>query len=149
MVDKTKAFIAGMFLELGQGSPATFVRVCDATAVSGIGKTNAEEDSTTLCDNGNRTYIPGVSEGATITIDANYVISSQVRRLLMDAVDQRATVPMRLVVDPDNQGDFDEEYLFDVAMLGWTVSPQGSAKNTAQFTGRISGPITRVDNFTP
>ncbi len=147
MVEKTKGFVSGIFLELGQGSPETWLRLCDATAVSGIGKTNSEEDGTTFCDNGNRTFIPGVSEGSTLTIDMNYVISSETRRALVAAVDQRLTVPMRLVVDPDDQGDPDEIYYFDVAMLGWSVAPNATAKNTAQVTGRISGPITYEDNY--
>lgn len=149
MVDKTKAFISGIFLELGVGSPATFTRICDATGVSGIGVTNTEEDSTTLCSNGVREYIAGVSEGSQITIDNNYIISSAVRRQLMAAVTAKATVHLRLVVDPENDGDFDEEYYFDAAALSYALTPNAAAKNTMAFTLRISGAIQYVDHYVP
>lgn len=151
MVDKTKPFVSGIFLELAIGSPSVWNRVCDATAVSGIGKTNSEEDSTTFCSNGVREYIAGVTEGSQITVDMNYVISSAVRRALMTAVDDKATVQMRLVVDPEddatNDSEMDEIYYFDVAALSYTLNPNATAKNTMQWTGRISGELTYDDNY--
>lgn len=149
MVDKTKAFIAGIFLELGAGSPATWTRICDATGVSGIGVTNSEEDSTTLCSNGTREYIAGVTEGASLTVDNNYIISSAVRRTLMAAVNQKATVKLRLVVDPENDGNLDEIYEFDAAALSYAINPNATAKNTMAFTLRITGPIIYTDNYVP
>ncbi len=156
MVDKTKPFIAGVFLELAIGSPTIWHRVCDATAIGGIGKTNSEEDSTTFCSNGEREYIAGLSEGSQLTVDMNYVISSLVRRALMQGVDDRATLAMRLVVDPDtttpevalaDDAEADEIYYFDVAALSYMLNPNATAKNTMQFTGRITGGITYDDNF--
>lgn len=149
MVDKTRGFVAGMFLEiaLGAGSPIPMVRVCDATGISGIGKTNAEVDDTTFCSGGNREYIPGLAEGSQVTIDMRYVISSAARRALMTAVNNRETVQAQLVVNPNNDPTADEVYQFDLAMLGWTITPSLDGKNVGQFTARISGNIDYVDNY--
>lgn len=158
MVDKTKPFIAGVYLEVSVGSPTVYLRVCDATTISGIGKTNSEEDSTTFCSNGNREYIAGLTEGSQLSVDLNYVISSEVRRLLMQAVDDRATIQMRLVVAPDDttpetvladDADADEIYWFDVAALSYALNPNATAKNTMTWTGRITGEIIYDDNYTP
>lgn len=148
MADKTKAFVAGMFLEIGgAGSPTVYARICEANAISGIGKTNALVDSTTFCSGGVKEFIPGLAEGSEITIDANYIISSAVRRQLMDAVNDRATVELRLVVDQEDDGILDEEYRFAAAAISYSISPSTSDKNTAHFSLKISGEINYMDHY--
>lgn len=148
MADKTKPFVGYMYLEIaGAGSPSQYTRICEATGISGIGKTNALVESTTFCSNGTREYIPGLADGAEITIDANYIVSSAMRRLLMEAVDDRSNVQMRLVVDQDADDTIDEEYRFEAAALSYTLNPSLDEKNAVSFTFKISGVINYIDHY--
>lgn len=147
MSDKTKPFVGFMFLELAAvGSPTAYNRICEATAVGGIGKTNALVDSTTFCSGASREYIPGLAEGNELTIDANYIVSSAVRRQLQKAVNDRANVQLRLVVMQDGLV-IDEEYRFEAAALSWGITPSIDDKNTVNFTAKISGDINYVDAY--
>lgn len=148
MADKTKPFVGFMYLELAQaGSPTTFARICEAAGISGIGQVNALVDSTTFCSNGSREYIPGLSDGSEITVDANYIVSSAVRRLLTAAVKARSTVELRLVVDQEGLGVFDEEYRFAAAALSFTLNPNTDDKNAISYTFKISGDIDIIDHY--
>lgn len=148
--DKTKPFVGFMFLELaGAGSPTAWTRICEAAGISGIGQTNALVDSTTFCSRGSREYIPGLADGSEITIDANYIVSSASRRALTDAVKDRATVQLRLVVDQEGLGVFDEEYVFFAAALSFMLNPSTDEKNVISYTLKISGDIDIIDHYVP
>ncbi len=148
MADKTKPFVGFMYLEIAQpGSPTTYARICEASGISGIGQVNALVDSTTFCSGASREYIPGLADGSEITVDANYIVSSAVRRQMTAAVMARSTVEMRLVVDQDGLGVFDEEYVFAAAALSFQLGPSIDEKNVIGYTFKISGDINIIDHY--
>lgn len=148
MVDKTKPFVGNIFLEIAAlGSPTVYNSICEATAISGFGATNAQVDSTTFCSEGAREFIPGLAEGNEITIDANYIVSSAVRRQLQDAVNDKANVQLRLVVKQDPDGAVDEEYRVEAAALSYVINPSIDDKNAVSFTLKMSGNINYIDHY--
>jgi len=142
MQDINLPFVGGIRLQLGLGSPLSWEDICDATAVGGVGKTNASVPFLTLCSRGNTQYAPGASEGSQVTVDAIFVMNSEIRQRLIDAVDARETLDFRVAVDPDETGTPVETHTFRMAALGYTLVPSADALNTMQWTFQISGDIT-------
>ena len=68
----TNAFVGEIYLYRGDGSPATYTKVCQVFSISGVGQTNALVDATTFCSAGSREYVGGLADGTEITVEANY-----------------------------------------------------------------------------
>jgi hypothetical protein len=137
-----KGFIGKIYFERGgDSSPVEYDRICKVFSVSGVGKTNALEDVTTFCSEGDREYIGGLADGKTITVQANYIPDDTGLLALIADVDEARTGPYRIVVAQTAPGI---AYQFDAVALDWELQPSVDSKNIVAFQFKISGPIEKV-----
>lgn len=122
-------------------SPAAYTRICEITGISGVGEVNDQVESTTFCSDGVREYIPGLADGSEITLDANFIVDSVGRDMLIAAVKNKETRSFRIIVDDDGDDVTNLTFWFRAALLGWQFAPSVSEKNAIQFTLKISGAI--------
>lgn len=138
----TSAFVGRVYFEMGGGgSPESYTRICEITGISGVGEVNDQVESTTFCSDGVREYIPGLADGSEVTLDANFIVDSTGRDMLIAAVKAKETRSFRILVDDDGDDTTDLTFWFRAAVLGWTFSPSVSEKNAIQFTLKISGAV--------
>lgn len=139
-------FIGKTYLSIGSGSsPETFARYCEIDSISGIGTKNALVDVTTFCSDGFMEYIAGLSDGAEITFNANYVLDMPDRALqegLIDDVEDKNN--RRFQVQIGDGSPSEEVMEFTLAMLSWEFDPDVKKQNAIKFTGKITGRILRT-----
>jgi hypothetical protein len=136
-------FVGRVFLEVGQasGSPQTYDRACEIDGISGLGETNALVDVTTFCSNGNKEYIGGLSDGQEMTLEGNFLVNSDVRDRIIQAVKAKSNLPFRVVVDDDHDGITDLTFWFTGVALSWKFDPSVEGKNKITFGIKISGAV--------
>lgn len=137
-----KATIGKYFLERGNAeSPSTYERICPVFSISGVGQTNALEDCTTFCDEGNRTYVSGLADGKNVTIQANYPGSDDdAIETMIEDIENKRTWPYRIV----DENVSPHRYLaMDFVGIDWELQPSVDSKNVASFEFKISGAIAR------
>src|ERR1700746_867534 len=94
------ASVGNIFFERGDGgSPESFTRICEIFSISGLGETNALVETTTFCSGGKREYIPGLADGAEITVEANYDAEATDLADMIADVKAKARRNYRIVVD--------------------------------------------------
>lgn len=136
-----KGTIGKIFFERGDdGSPTAYTRICPIFSMSGLGKTNALEDVTTFCSEGDKEYVGGLADGKQITIQANYIGDDSDIDQLIDDVEDKRTGPYRVVNENVSPS---QVFYFDLAGIDWELQPSVSAKNVISFQFKISGPIVR------
>lgn len=137
-----KGTIGNFFFERGDdASPTAYTRLCPVFSMTGVGKTNALEDVTTFCSEGDREYIGGLADGKSVTIQANYPGDDDdgVEDLIAD-VEAKRTGPYRIV---DENVTPSRYIAMDMAAIDWEIAPSVDSKNVASFEFKISGAITR------
>lgn len=136
------AKVGGFFFERSNAdSPETFTRICETKAIPQFGKTNALAESTTFCDDGNKTYIPGQADGQELSITMNREADSAVQELLRMDVENKVTYRYRFVEELDGSPAF--AWTFAAAALTWGIVPSLTEANDFMFGAKISGAITR------
>lgn len=139
-----RGFVGKIYLELGEGSPSTFTRLCEATGISGVGQTNELIDDTDFCSNGTREYIAGLADGQEVTVNLKFKQDSTSKiRTLINSVANRGTVELRLVVEEDSPSLL--TIRFFAVSLGWVLNPSFTERNMIDFTFKISGAIELSD----
>lgn len=143
------AFVGRVKMYRGDGgSPEAFSVVCAVTAMSGIGQTNEQQESTTFCSGGFKEYIAGLADGSEVTWDLNLGTKSTswpVIRSMIDDVKNKLVRSFEVRCDGDGDGIDEVTFMFDATCLSWTLSPNASAKNTISFGCKISGDIAIDD----
>lgn len=139
------SFIGQVYLERAEPgiSPPNWERACNVFSLGGIGETNDLVDSTTFCSGGFRQYIGGLSDGAEITVEGNYLrgnkdVAAIIKKMIQD-VKAKRVVPYRLVIGDASPIDTLE---FDALALSWTINPSVDDRNTISFGLKVSGEIT-------
>jgi len=141
----SKAFVGQAFLSVGNGaSPETYTDYCEVSAISGLGQKNALVDVTTFCSNGTMEYIGGLSDGNEVTITANYALNEAIQDLLIEDVENKNDRDFIVRMGSDSPSG--QTYHMKLAMLSWELTPSVSKQNEIKFTGKITGPMTRVTN---
>jgi len=136
----SKAFVGNAFLAVGNGaSPEVFTRYCEVDSISGLGQANAQVEVTTFCSGGVKEYVPGLADGNTVTVTANYDPDNTVQNALIADVKAKTRRNFQLQVADDSPQTV---FHFAMAMLSWDVAPSISAQNKVTFTGKISGDIS-------
>lgn len=136
------AFIGKIFFERGDdNSPTGYTRICTVFSLPGFGKTNSLEDVTTFCSNGSREYIPGVSDGDEISVEANYDQSDASLIAVQGDIDAKLTRPYRIVIE---QYSPNIAYQMFLAGIMWKIKPSPDSKNAIEFNFKISGEIEKV-----
>lgn len=128
-------------LQIGDGnSPETFIDFCAANDVSGLGETKPQVDVTTLCDLA-RAFRGGLPEGSEVTIVANLIQGDVQTRELFQSYKAGENVNFRLrILDTSPM----EYFLFNAALLGWSIGAPVGDKATMTFTVKISGGVEWV-----
>jgi hypothetical protein len=138
----TDAFVGQAYLFVGNGdSPEQYTQYCEIDTISGVGQKNDQVDATTFCSGGVKQYIAGLSDGNEVSFGANYSLSNAVQEGLIDDVEAKKIRAFQLVVGNDSPQKI---FQFNLTMLSWELDPSVSAKNTIKFSGKITGPIARL-----
>lgn len=139
------AFVGNAMLAIGDGSPLTYADYCAVTDMGTIGVKNDQVEVTTFCNGGAKHYIPGLSDGAAITIKANYVTAAgddlDNQESLMDSVDAKENRFFRLTIGADSPK---KTFSFAATMLGYTLTPAIAKQNEITFDLKITGPVERT-----
>jgi len=136
------ASIGGWKFYLGTtASPAVMNAVEEVVSVSGVGRTNQLIDVTNFdSPSGTKEFAGGLAEGDEVTIECNYLSTSNTQQLaFMAAVDARSTRTFRLAYINSSP---EKRWKFDAACLNWSVTPSATDKSTIKFVIKISGSIT-------
>ena len=135
-----RGFVGKIFLEIGEGSPSSFTRICEVTDLGEIGETNELIEDTDFCSDGTREYIAGLSDGDEFTWALKFKQDPTSKiRTLIDAVKDKATLEFRIVVEELSPALL-LLHFFAVA-LSWKLAPSFTERNTMNFTGKITGPV--------
>jgi len=136
------AFVGAAYLAIGNGdSPEVYTTYCEIDTIGGIGEKNDQVEVTTFCSGGTKQYVAGLSDGNEVSFSANYSLTNEQQEQLITDVNNKANRSMQLTMGNDSP---QRVFQFLVTMLSWEIDPSVSAKNTIKFTGKITGPITRL-----
>ena len=138
----TGATIGGFKVYMGTAASPSVMSTAieEVISVSGVGRTNQLEDATNFdSPSGTKEFIAGLAEGDEVIIECNYLYTGNAQQLLvMAAVDARSTRTFRLAYINSSP---EKRFKFDLALLGWKVTPSATARSQISFTGKISGTI--------
>lgn len=142
-IDVETAFVGQAIVAVGNGnSPETFSPFCAVTDIGSLGEKNDQVDVTTFCNGGAKRYIPGLSDGNTITLKANFSVLASGDKTVQDEL--IAAVKAKQNRNFQVQMGGNSPYVlfaFSAAMLSWEVTPSITKQNEITFTAKISGAV--------
>lgn len=139
-----RGFVGKIYLEIGEGSPSSFTRICEVTDLGEVGEANELIEDTDFCSDGTREYIAGLADGQEFTWQLKFKQDPTSKiRTLIQAVKDKATLEFRIVVEEDSPSLLLMNF-FAVA-LSWALSPSFTERNTMSFGGKITGPVVLTD----
>lgn len=139
MAEEAQGLIGNDFkFQLGQGtSPETYEDFCAVFDVGEIGEESPLVRLTTLCSDAEE-YTTGLADGLEIPLQANFIqADDQIRQLYTD-YKGRTVRGFRLICKDSPQDTF----VFNAIIRGWRLQPPVAERAVANFTLKISGPVT-------
>ena len=114
-----------------------YAEIEEVLSLSGVGATAATVEVTNF-DSPELTkeFIPGLKEGASVSVECNYVHDAVVQLALHDG-SAAESMPMQVTYNAT-----DKTYAFRVAYEGWEIAPSISDANKITFNFKISGDFT-------
>ena len=114
-----------------------FAEIEEVLSLSGMGASAATVEVTNF-DSPELTkeFIPGLKEGASVSVECNYIHDAVVQLALHDGT-AADNMPMQVTYNAT-----DKTYSFRVAYEGWEITPSISDANKITFNFKISGDFT-------
>lgn len=146
-LEEDGSFVGQVYFERAEigTSPPVWKRVCNIFSIGPVGETNEQVESTTFCSGGYKQYISGLSDGAEITLEGNYLRGSAagstaelVKAMIADVKAKRKGL-YRIVIGDTSPIDTLE---FVASAISWAINPAVDDRNTVSFTIKVSGEIT-------
>lgn len=139
----TLTYIGNQFkFQIGAGnSPETFTDFCAIFDAGNLGEVKPLIDVTSLCDQA-RTFRSGLSDGASITLKANFLQGDALIHEMYQAFKANTIKNYRLEVEVSGSSPGDEYFEFAATITGWNVLVPVGAKAEVNFTLKITGPVT-------
>lgn len=124
------------------------VFVADIMDVSGPGKTRETTDVTThQSPGGYREHVGTLKDGGEVSFQLRFDPSDTGHQLVQQAIDMARILPLGArVYWPTDDGDYAE---FNVIPTGLSFNAPVSGVLTADFTGKVSGPVNLYSTSNP